>query len=240
MANQYTKKKDLLNKTQKKAHRKANVKKYDQSDKGKASRARYAQTEGYRESQRKYRSSAKGIAARKTYRQSAKQKKIDEQYRENRIALKEKGDEQLYLHELWRGTVNNAKKHKLVHEHPTFVSFWNLWVKQKKEFGYFCPYTAEPFTWIRWNYDMGVQRPLGNISSDQLIPRGGYTKTKGRKRSNIVFCTYGANLAKRNLPPEVMKMVVHIFENGLKNPDPKKVPTKNEVGITKLRSELII
>ena len=55
-----------------------------------------------------------------------------------------------------------------------------------------------------------------------------------------MFCTYGANLAKRNLPPEVMKMVVHIFENGLKNPDPKKVPTKSEVGITKLRSELII
>lgn len=32
--------------------------------------------------------------------------------------------------------------------------------KTEKEFGYFCPYTGEPFTWIRWNYDMGVQRPL--------------------------------------------------------------------------------
>ena len=135
MANQYTKKKDLLNKKQKKANRKATQKKYDESAKGKASSARYAQTEGYRESQRKYRSSPKGIAARKAYRQSAKQKKMDEQYRENRIALKEKGDEQLYLHELWRGTVNNAKKHGFIHEHPTFISFWNLWVKQKKEFG---------------------------------------------------------------------------------------------------------
>jgi hypothetical protein len=37
-----------------------------------------------------------------------------------------------------------------------------------------------------------------------------------------------------------MKMVVHIFENGLVNPNPKTRPTKEQVGITTLRNELVI
>ena len=239
MANQYTKKKDLLTKKQKKANRKASQKKYDTSPKGKASTKKYNQSPKGKKTRQTYRNSPKGQATRKKNRQSATAKANDELLKQKRIALKEQGDETLYIYELWRGTVNNAKKHDLPHEHPTFKTFWNLWVKQKKEFGYYCPYTGDEFTWIRWNYDMGNQRPLGNVSCDQLVPKKGYTKTKGRKRSNIVFCTWGANTAKRDLPPETMKMVVHIYENGLKNPNPKKRPTKEEVGITKLRKWIV-
>ena len=238
-----SKEKKPLTEKQRKANRKKSKQKYAQSEKGKAKKKatskEYAKTSGYKKSQTKYRSSPKGIATRKKNRQSATAKANDELLKQKRIALKEQGDETLYIYELWRGTVNNAKKHDLLHEHPTFKTFWNLWIKQKKEFGYYCPYTGNEFTWIRWNYDMGNQRPLGNVSCDQLVPKKGYTKTKGRKRSNIVFCTWGANTAKRDLPPEVMKMVVHIYENGLKNPNPKKKPTKEEVGITKLRKWII-
>jgi len=239
MANQYTKKKDLLKKKQKKANRKANQKKYDSSEKGRVGTNKYNKSDKGRASRQKYKQSPKGIATRKKNRQSATAKANDELLKKKKQALKEAGDETLYIYELWRGTVNNAKKQGLVHEHPTFKTFWNLWVKQKKEFGYYCPYTGNQFTWIHWNYDMGNQRPLGNVSCDQLIPRQGYTRTKGRKRSNIVFCTWGANTAKRDLPPEVMKMVVYIYENGLKNPKPKTRPTKEEVGITKLRKWIV-
>lgn len=240
MANQYTKKKDLLKKRQKKANRKATVKKYDASAKGKAATNKYNHSKKGKAARKKYKQSLKGKKTAQKLRRGEKAKLADEQYRKKRMAMKAIGDEQLFIHELWRGTVNNAKKYGFLHEHPKFNSFWALWVKQKKEFGYNCPYTGDPFTWIHWNYDMGVQRPLGNVSTDQLVPRAGYTRTKGRKRSNIVFCTYGANLAKRNLPPETMKMVVHIFENGLVNPNPKNRPTKEQVGITTLRNELVI
>jgi hypothetical protein len=234
-----SKKKKPLTKKQRKANRKANQKKYDASPKGKASTKKYNQSPKGKKTRQKYKNSPKGQATRKKNRQSATAKANDELLKQKRIALKEQGDETLYIYELWRGTVNNAKKHDFVHEHPTFKTYWNLWVKQKKEFGYCCPYTGNEFTWIRWNNSMGNQRPLGNVSCDQLAPKKGYTKTKGRKRSNIVFCTWGANIAKRDLPPEVMKMVVHIYENGLKNPNPKKKPTKEEVGITKLRKWII-
>lgn len=184
----------------------------------------------------RYNQSPKGKAAFKRYQQTDQYKQTKAAQEAHRLALRKMGDEQLYLHTAWKCTKDRARRDNIINEFDTFKQFWNLWVRQKQKHGYRCPYSGQQMTFIYWNFDSGFARPATNISVDQIVPRLGYTRAIGRRKSNVILCTWGANVAKNNLTPDVMRNILDVYDNGIK--DLSMQP--HELGPVKLRKQMII
>ena len=72
-------------------------------------------------------------------------------------------------------------------------TWWEHWLKQKKKYGMYCPYSKILMTTIRGLSKgmRGAKRTPTNISKDQIWPGRGYTPM------NLIFCTVKFNLEKK-------------------------------------------
>ena len=88
----------------------------------------------------------------------------------------------------------------------TKKTWWEHWLKQKKKYGMYCPYSKILMTTIRGRGrgTRGAKRVNTNISKDQIWPGRGYTPT------NLIFCTVKFNLDKRSITPDGCEAVLDV------------------------------
>ena len=88
----------------------------------------------------------------------------------------------------------------------TKESWWEHWLKQKKKYGKYCPYTKVLMTTIRGRGrgTHGAKRVPTNISKDQIWPGRGYTPI------NLIFCATKFNLNKGSITPDGCEAVIDI------------------------------
>ena len=89
----------------------------------------------------------------------------------------------------------------------TKKTWWEHWLKQKKKYGMYCPYSKVLMTTIRGRsrgIRGGGKRMPTNISKDQIWPGRGYTPM------NLIFCTVKFNDHKRSITPDGCEAVIDI------------------------------
>ena len=89
----------------------------------------------------------------------------------------------------------------------TKKTWWEHWLKQKKKYGMYCPYSKVLMTTIRGRsrgIRGGGKRMPTNISKDQIWPGRGYTPM------NLIFCTVKFNDNKRSITPDGCEAVIDI------------------------------
>jgi hypothetical protein len=78
-------------------------------------------------------------------------------------------------------------------------------------------YTGEPMTFIHWDIKTEL-RPMTNISVDRIQPHSsgiGYVTAKGRRKTNVAFCTYGTNAIKNAVTYQIAKRQIEAVEKGI-------------------------
>ena len=97
-------------------------------------------------------------------------------------------------------------KGELVPFNFTKKTWWEHWLKQKKKYGMYCPYSKVLMTTIRGlsKGKRGAKRVPTNISKDQIWPGRGYTPM------NLIFCTVKFNDNKRSITPDGCEAVIDI------------------------------
>ena len=80
----------------------------------------------------------------------------------------------------------------------TKKTWWEHWLKQKKKYGMYCPYSKVLMTTKRGKGrgTYGGKKVPTNISRDQIWPGRGYTPI------NLIFCTVKFNLDKGSITPD--------------------------------------
>jgi hypothetical protein len=108
-----------------------------------------------------------------------------------------------YIMNLYSGSLKEFKKGRHGKGIPVLLEFtkktwWGHWLKQKKKYGMYCPYSKVLMTTIRGlsKGKSGAKRVLTNISKDQIWPGRGYTPM------NLIFCTVKFNLDKGSITPD--------------------------------------
>ena len=88
----------------------------------------------------------------------------------------------------------------------TKKTWWEHWLKQKKKYGMYCPYSKVLMTTIRGlsKGKRGAKRVPTNISKDQIWPGRGYTPM------NLIFCTVKFNDNKRSITPDGCEAVIDV------------------------------
>ena len=88
----------------------------------------------------------------------------------------------------------------------TKKTWWEHWLKQKKRYGMYCPYSKVLMTTIRGlsKGKRGAKRTPTNISKDQIWPGRGYTPM------NLIFCTVTFNLEKKGITPDGCEAVIDV------------------------------
>ena len=88
----------------------------------------------------------------------------------------------------------------------TKKTWWEHWLKQKKKYGMYCPYSKVLMTTIRGlSKGMhGAKRVPTNISKDQIWPGRGYTPM------NLIFCSVKFNLDKGSITPDGCEAVIDV------------------------------
>ena len=95
----------------------------------------------------------------------------------------------------------------------TKKTWWEHWIKQKKRYGMYCPYSKVLMTTIR-GLSKGTRRAKRtptNISKDQIWPGRGYTPM------NLIFCTVTFNLAKKGITPDGCEAVIDVHKERMDN-----------------------
>jgi len=89
----------------------------------------------------------------------------------------------------------------------TKKTWWEHWLKQKKRYGMYCPYSKVLMTTIRGlsKGKRGAKRVPTNISRDQIWPGRGYTPM------NLIFCTVKFNNDKKGITPDGCEAVLDIY-----------------------------
>jgi len=84
--------------------------------------------------------------------------------------------------------------------------WWQHWLKQKTEYGMYCPYSKVLMTTIRGKGrgTSGGKKIPTNISKDQIWPGRGYTPL------NLIFCTVKFNDNKRSITPDGCEAVTDV------------------------------
>ena len=95
----------------------------------------------------------------------------------------------------------------------TKKTWWEHWIKQKKRYGMYCPYSKVLMTTIRGlSKGMhGAKRVPTNISKDQIWPGRGYTPM------NLIFCTVIFNLEKKGITPDGCEAVIDVHKERMDN-----------------------
>jgi hypothetical protein len=95
----------------------------------------------------------------------------------------------------------------------TKKTWWEHWLKQKKRYGMYCPYSKVLMTTIRGLSKgmRGAKRVVTNISKDQIWPGRGYTPM------NLIFCTVKFNLEKKGITPDGCEAVVDVHRERMDN-----------------------
>mgnify|MGYP003147321689 CR=1 FL=1 len=88
----------------------------------------------------------------------------------------------------------------------TKETWWEHWLKQKKKYGMYCPYSKVLMTTKRGQGrgTHGGKRVDTNISKDQIWPGRGYTPM------NLIFCSVKFNDNKRSITPDGCEAVIDI------------------------------
>jgi len=95
----------------------------------------------------------------------------------------------------------------------TKKTWWEHWLKQKKKYGMYCPYTKVLMTTIRGRGrgTRGAKRVNTNISKDQIWPGRGYTPM------NLIFCSVKFNLDKGSITPDGCEAVIDVHKEIMDN-----------------------
>ena len=120
----------------------------------------------------------------------------------------------------------------------TFEEFFDIWLKQKKKYGYKCPYTGVKMTrLVSTGYKVlpanrkFPKRRMTNISPDRLDSNRPYSA------DNIVFCTVESNAHKNKCSFIIMINVLRImFEKTMKDIATKKTMNLASRFFTALKS----
>jgi len=88
----------------------------------------------------------------------------------------------------------------------TKETWWQHWLKQKAEYGMYCPYSKVLMTTIRGRGrgTSGGKKIPTNISKDQIWPGRGYTPL------NLIFCTVKFNHDKKSITPDGCEAVTDV------------------------------
>ena len=80
----------------------------------------------------------------------------------------------------------------------TKETWWQHWLKQKAEYGMYCPYSKILMTTFRGKQrgQTKLKKIPTNISKDQIWPGRGYTPL------NLIFCTVKFNHDKKSITPD--------------------------------------
>ena len=96
----------------------------------------------------------------------------------------------------------------------TKETWWQHWLKQKAQYGMYCPYTKVLMTTIRGKgrgaSGKSYKRTLTNISRDQIWPGRGYIPI------NLIFCTVKFNNDKKGITPDGCQAVIDIHNERMK------------------------
>ena len=115
-----------------------------------------------------------------------------------------------FIMNLYSGALKESKKGRRGQKVPfdfTKETWWQHWLKQKKEYGIKCPYSKVTMTTIRGKGrgTHGGKSIPTNISKDQLWPGRGYTPI------NLVFCTVKFNTQeKKCITPDGCEAVIDV------------------------------
>ena len=114
-----------------------------------------------------------------------------------------------FIMNLYSGALKESKKGRRGQKVPfdfTKKSWWQHWLKQKKRYGMYCPYSKVLMTTIRGKGrgSRVVKRTPTNISKDQIWPGRGYTPL------NLIFCTVTFNTAKKGITPDGCDAVIDV------------------------------
>ena len=107
----------------------------------------------------------------------------------------------------------------------TKKTWWEHWLKQKKKYGMYCPYTKVLMTTIRGRgrgTRGGGKRMPTNISKDQIWPGRGYTPM------NLIFCSVKFNLDKGSITPDGCEAVIDVHK-GIMDDWAKELVLKREM-----------
>ena len=90
----------------------------------------------------------------------------------------------------------------------TKKTWWEHWLRQKKKYGMYCPYSKVLMTTIRGLSKgmRGAKRVPTNISKDQIWPGRGYTPM------NLIFCSVKFNLDKGSITPDGCEAVLDVHK----------------------------
>ena len=106
----------------------------------------------------------------------------------------------------------------------TKKTWWEHWLKQKKKYGMYCPYSKVLMTTIRGLSKgmRGAKRVPTNISKDQIWPGRGYTPM------NLIFCSVKFNLDKGSITPDGCEAVIDVHK-GIMDDWAKELVLKREM-----------
>ena len=106
----------------------------------------------------------------------------------------------------------------------TKKTWWEHWLKQKKKYGMYCPYSKVLMTTIRGRGrgTSGGKTIHTNISKDQIWPGRGYTPV------NLIFCAAKFNLDKGSITPDGCEAVIDVHQ-GIMDEWAKELVLKKEM-----------
>ena len=144
-----------------------------------------------------------------------------QRYNDSRIIYR--STEEGFMKAIW-GNIRKPTNEWLC-EIKSYEEFISVWEKQKKKYGYKCPYTGVTMTHIAGFNSVKnkaassrnhKEYTMTNISKDRLYSNRNYSA------DNLIFCSIEANIFKNKVSPQIMINVLRImFEKVFKDGDKK-------------------